>query len=103
MTTIAEQQRAETVVDTAALPLFERIGGLPRIEWLVERFVDEMLSDRDLAPCLSGVDLASLKKTQAAFFTETGLEGLLILADMDRQKREAGTDRWRPSLWRHSV
>jgi uridine phosphorylase len=34
---------------------------------------------------------------------ETGLESLLILADMDRQKREAGTDRWRPSLWRHSV
>jgi truncated hemoglobin YjbI len=70
MTTLAEQQRAETIVDTAALPLFDRIGGLPRIEWLVERFVDEMLSDRDLAPRLSGVDLASLKKTQEAFFTE---------------------------------
>jgi uridine phosphorylase len=34
---------------------------------------------------------------------ETGLEGLLVLADMDRQKREAGTDRWRPSLWKHTV
>ena len=33
----------------------------------------------------------------------TGLESLLIMAEMDRQKREAGTDRWRPSLWRHSV
>ena len=30
---------------------------------------------------------------------ETGLESLLILAEMDRQKRRAGTDRWRPSLW----
>ncbi len=30
---------------------------------------------------------------------ETGLEGLMILADMDRQKRLAATDRWRPSLW----
>jgi uridine phosphorylase len=30
---------------------------------------------------------------------ETGLESLLIMAEMDRQKREAGTDRWRPSLW----
>jgi uridine phosphorylase len=39
---------------------------------------------------------------EAACF-ETGLESLLILADMDRQKREAGTDRWRPSLWRHTV
>ena len=34
---------------------------------------------------------------------ETGLESLLIMAEMDRQKREAGTDRWRPSLWQHSV
>ena len=30
---------------------------------------------------------------------ETGLESLRILAEFDRQKREAGTDRWRPSLW----
>ena len=34
---------------------------------------------------------------------ETGLESLLIMAEMDRQKREAGTDRWRPSLWQPSV
>jgi len=30
---------------------------------------------------------------------ETGLEGLRNLAAMERQKRTAGTDRWRPSLW----
>ena len=30
---------------------------------------------------------------------DTGLEALAILAEMDRQKREAGADRWRPSLW----
>ena len=30
---------------------------------------------------------------------ETGLEGLRNLAAMERQKRNAGTDRWRPSLW----
>ncbi|MEJ7748437.1 MAG: nucleoside phosphorylase [Candidatus Limnocylindrales bacterium] len=30
---------------------------------------------------------------------ETGLESLLVLAAMDAQKRAAGTDRWRPSLW----
>jgi uridine phosphorylase len=33
---------------------------------------------------------------------ETGLEALQILADMDRQKRIAATDRWRPSLWDRS-
>jgi uridine phosphorylase len=30
---------------------------------------------------------------------ETGLEALAILAELDRQKRAAGTDRWRPSIW----
>ena len=39
------------------------------------------------------------KDAAEAACVETGLEGLLILADMDRQKRQAGTDRWRPSLW----
>jgi uridine phosphorylase len=29
---------------------------------------------------------------------ETGLEGLRILAEIDRRKREAATERWRPSL-----
>jgi uridine phosphorylase len=43
------------------------------------------------------------KDAAEAACVETGLEGLLVLADMDRQKREAGTDRWRPSLWRHTV
>lgn len=33
---------------------------------------------------------------------ETGLESLLILAEMDRQVREAAADRWRPSLWQRS-
>jgi uridine phosphorylase len=30
---------------------------------------------------------------------ETGLEALAILAEIDRQKRAAGADRWRPSIW----
>jgi len=30
---------------------------------------------------------------------ETGLESLVILAELDRQKAKAGTTRWRPSLW----
>jgi uridine phosphorylase len=34
---------------------------------------------------------------------ETGLESLLVLADMQEQKREARTDRWRPSIWKHNI
>jgi uridine phosphorylase len=43
------------------------------------------------------------KDAAEAACIETGLESLLVLADMDRQKREAGTDRWRPSIWQHTV
>jgi uridine phosphorylase len=43
------------------------------------------------------------KDAAEAACVETGLESLLVLADMDEQKREAGTDRWRPSIWNHTV
>jgi uridine phosphorylase len=42
------------------------------------------------------------KDAAEAACVETGLEALQILADMDRQKRIAATDRWRPSLWDRS-
>jgi len=45
----------------------------------------------------------ALKDAAEAACVETGLESLLVLADMDACKREAQTDRWRPSLWRHTV
>jgi hypothetical protein len=39
-------------------------------------------------------------KDQAeAAAVETGLESLVILAELDRQKSSAGAARWRPSLW----
>jgi uridine phosphorylase len=40
------------------------------------------------------------KDAAEAACVETGLESLQILAEMDRQKRDAVTDSWRPSLWR---
>jgi uridine phosphorylase len=46
---------------------------------------------------------AEQKDAAEAACVETGLESLLVLAEMDRQKREAGTDRWRPSLWKHAI
>jgi uridine phosphorylase len=42
------------------------------------------------------------KDRAEAACVETGLEALLILAEMSRQKQAAGTDRWRPSLWGRS-
>ena len=38
------------------------------------------------------------KEAAEAACVETGLESLLILAEMDRRKQAAATDRWRPSL-----
>ena len=40
-----------------------------------------------------------LKNEAEAACVDTGLESLAILAEMDRQKRTAETDSWRPSLW----
>jgi uridine phosphorylase len=64
-----------------------------------------------LARCRAGVVCAVYaQRTTGDFVTgdakdkaeaacvETGLESLLILADMDRRKKAASTDRWRPSL-----
>jgi uridine phosphorylase len=48
----------------------------------------------------TGAFVAGEAKVRAeAACVETGLEGLRILAEMDRQKLAAATDRWRPSLW----
>jgi uridine phosphorylase len=44
----------------------------------------------------------SAKERAEAACVETGLESLVILADMDRQQARAGADRWRPSLWHSS-
>jgi uridine phosphorylase len=39
------------------------------------------------------------KDAAEAACIETGLDSLVILAGIERQKQLAGTDRWRPSLW----
>ncbi|HEX5015716.1 MAG TPA: nucleoside phosphorylase [Candidatus Limnocylindrales bacterium] len=65
-----------------------------------------------LAQCRAGVVCAvyaqrttgdfvegAAKDAAEAACVETGLDSLVILAGIDRQKQSAGTDRWRPSLW----
>ena len=39
------------------------------------------------------------KERAEAKAVETGLESLIILAELDRQQQSAGAARWRPSLW----
>ena len=43
--------------------------------------------------------VGDVKDRAEAAAVETGLESLRILAELDRQKRSAGAERWRPSLW----
>ena len=43
------------------------------------------------------------KDAAEAACVETGLESLLVLAQMDEQQRAASTDRWRLSLWTSTV
>ena len=56
--------------DEARLSLFDRIGGFPRIEWLVDRFVDQIGSDPELALRWARFDPASMRTGLAAFFAE---------------------------------
>ena len=56
------------------------------------------------APCIAnrrtGEFVTGGHKDRAeAAVVETGLDSLLILAELDRQKVKAGAARWRPSLW----
>ena len=44
-----------------------------------------------------------LKDQAEAACVETGLESLLVLAEMDARKHDAKADRWRPSLWQQPV
>jgi len=59
-----------SVIQVAEATLFERFGGLPRIELLVDRFVDQIGSDPELAPSWARAELPSLRKGLAAFFAE---------------------------------
>jgi uridine phosphorylase len=45
------------------------------------------------------IDDEHMERAEAAC-VETGLEALIVLAELDRQTREAGAERWHPSLWR---
>ena len=69
-----------------------------------------------LAGCRAGVVCAVYAQRNAGEFVagsqqdaaesacvETGLDSLVILAEMDQQKRAAGVGRWRPSLWSRST
>ena len=68
-----------------------------------------------LARCRAGVICAAFAQRVTGDFAtgavkeraeldcvETGLEALAVLAEMDRQKQQAGADRWRPSIWQRS-
>jgi len=48
----------------------------------------------------TGEFVAGERKDRAeAAAVETGLESLVVLAEIDRQKAKTGATRWRPSLW----
>ena len=54
--------------DDPSLSLFDRIGGVTRVGWIVDRLYERLWADRALADALADVDLASLKRAQTHFF-----------------------------------
>ena len=78
-----------------------------------EMEASSLLTLASLAGCRAGVVCAVYAQRNEGTFVEgdqkdraeadcvaTGLEALTILAELDRQTREAGAERWRPSLSR---
>ncbi len=50
-------------------PLYERLGGAPAFEALVEDLYRRLLQDETLRPYFDGVDMERLKRHQRAFLT----------------------------------
>jgi len=59
---------------------------------------EEIFDDREYQSYLTQRVTGEKKDAAEAACVETGLESLRILAEMDRRKEAAATDRWRPSL-----
>src|SRR4051812_28076472 len=53
-----------------ALPLYDRIGGRPAIEAVVQRMYERILEDPQLEPSFRRTDLAWLRASQADFLVQ---------------------------------
>ena len=56
------------------MTLFDRVGGAPAVDALVDEFYARMLADPDLMSWFTGVDVGRLKEHQRAFIA-VGLGG----------------------------
>lgn len=66
----SEERDHISVPGTPSLPLVDRLGGLPVVAWMADRFVERMLDDPRLAVSFIGVDVPALKTAQEAFFVD---------------------------------
>lgn len=56
------------------LSLFDKIGGAPQVDALIQKFYERVLSDPDLAKFFEHSDIAKLARMQREFFS-VGLDG----------------------------
>ncbi len=86
---MARQRVMNFEMEASALLVFASLAGARA------GVVCAVYADRSTGDFVSG----SAADAAEAACIDTGLESLIILAQMDAQKRAASTDRWRPSLW----
>ena len=65
-----EEQPRPSPLEPRALPLIDRLGGLPVVAWIADRFIERLLDDPQLAAAFAGVDVQALKASQEAFFVQ---------------------------------
>jgi uridine phosphorylase len=86
---MARQRVMNFEMEASALLVFASLAGCRA------GVVCTVYANRTTGEFIDGV----MKDAAEAACVETGLESLLVLAQIDAQKRTASTDRWRPSLW----
>ena len=65
-----EEHARPSPLETRGLPLIDRLGGLPVVAWIADRFGERLLDDPQLATAFAGVDVQALKTSQEAFFVQ---------------------------------
>jgi truncated hemoglobin YjbI len=66
----AVEDHRESHREIPSLPLIDRLGGLPVVAWIADRFVERILDDPKLAVRFVGVDVSAFKMSQDAFLRD---------------------------------
>jgi hemoglobin len=69
ITVIADEFLSPPTAESSSPTLVERLGDTAHIARIVDRYIERVLNDPELAPRFVGIDMVPLKKSQISFLT----------------------------------